>query len=677
MVWKLKSLFSRRNDPSARPDGALDATALVQRGTQLALRQDWRAALECFRGATNLDPNNAVAHAFSGNVLRQLGEFDAAIAAYERALAIKADYEEVHYNRGTLLHQAHQLGAALASFESALAINPSLIQAHCRRADILRELRQPEAAEMSYRRAIALMPGNADAHFNLGLLQSNAGSHDDALKSFDAAIGVAPGHAGAHAGRGIALMALGRPREALTSYDLAIQLKPDFARVYSNRAGAEAQLGLLSEARASHEQAVKFDPQDAAVHFNRGAFLSDRKEWQEAANSYHIAVKLKPDYAEAHCNLGLSLQEMGLTDLAIRTYTHALEIEPKLATALNNRGNLFRSRKQFAEALQDYREALALEPDSIDTHYNIGQLALLQGNFAVGWSDYEWRELIEEAKVFSRRLPQPRWSGETSLQGRRIFLYAEQGLGDTIQFCRYTSLVAARGAHVTLEVQRALGELLADLDGVSELVLAGSSAPHADYQCSLMSLPGAFKTTLETIPCQVPYLHANPKQAERCLEMLGPRNRPRVGLAWSGNPRHSNDRNRSMELRQMISHLPSEFEYYCLQNEIRDADQETLRSSPKITIREFPLKSFLDTAALLEALDLVITVDTSVAHLSGAMGKRTWILLPYLPDWRWMLDRTDSPWYPTATLYRQAALNDWDSVMSVVRADLRTSAPIS
>jgi tetratricopeptide (TPR) repeat protein len=644
MVWKLKNPFSRGREPSPRPDAvAPDPTALLQRGLELASRQDWKAALACFRAATSMDPNHAPAHAFSGNVLRQLGELDAAIAAYDRALAIKADYEEVYYNRGTLLHQANRLRAALESFDSALTINPSLVQAHCRRADVLREMGQPQDAEASYRRAIALMPGNADAH----------------------------------AGLGVALIALRRPRDALTSFDSAIELRPDFARLYSNRAEAQAQMGLLAEARASHEHAVQLAPRDAAVHFNQGAFLSDVKEWQPAVQSYRTALQLKPDYAEAHCNLALCLQEMGQADLAISGYSRALEINPKLATALNNRGNLFRSRKQFGEALHDYRQALELEPDCIDTHYNIGQLALLQGDFAVGWPKYEWRERIEAAKAFSRRLPQPRWSGESSLHGKRIFLYAEQGLGDTIQFCRYASLVAARGGHVILEVQPGLGELLADLDGVAELQAAGSPVPQADYQCPLMSLPGAFNTTLETIPCRVPYLHVNPKQLERYQDMLGPRQRPRVGLVWSGNSRHSNDRARSMTLRQMVAHLPEEFEYICLQNEIRDADRETLHSSHEIAIRELPLKSFLDTATLVAALDLVISVDTSVAHLSGAMGQRTWILLPYLPDWRWMLDRTDSPWYPTVTLYRQAAVNDWDSVLSVVSKDLRASVQIS
>ena len=666
MAWKHKGFFSRK-DAAVQPD----ATAWFQRGNDHVSRQQWRLALDCFREAARLDPNHAEAHAYSGNVLRQLGEFDGAMAAYDRALAVKPDYAEVHYNRGMLLYQARQLRAALESFESALAVNASFAQAHNRRGDVLRDLGQSDAAETSYRQAIALMPGNADAHFNLGVLQSSASSHADALKSFDAAISLDPGHAGAHAGRGLALMAFRQPHAAVESFDIAIRLKPDLARVVSNRAQAQEILGLLTEARASHDQAVLLDPQDPEINFNRGAFLSDRKEWLAAAQSYERAIGLKRDYADAYCNLGQAQQEMGEGDLALESYARALACNPRLATVFNNRGNLLRSRKRFAEASRDYREALALDPDSVEAHYNIGQLALIQGDFALGWPEYEWRRLIEEAKQISpRSLPQAAWSGESSLEGKRIFLYAEQGLGDTIQFCRYTSLVAALGARTILEVQPALGDVLADLEGVSELILAGSLVPPADYQCSLMSLPGVFKTTLETIPRKVPYLHADPQGIERCRQMLGPRMRPRLGLSWSGNPRHSNDRNRSVALKQLIAYLPTEFEYFCLQNEIRDADQEILRSCRSVTIRELPLNTFLDTAAFVETLDLVVSVDTSVAHLSGAMGKSTWILLPYMPDWRWLLDRRDSPWYPTVALYRQSAPEDWDSVMSEMKADL-------
>jgi tetratricopeptide (TPR) repeat protein len=664
MAWKIKVLFSRK-EPSVQSKAA----ASFQRGNDHVSRQEWRLALDCYRDATRVDPDHAEAHAYSGNVLRQLGEFDAAMAAYDRALAVKRDYSEVHYNRGTLLHQARQLQAALQSFEAALAANPAFAQAHLRRGDVLRELGQLDAAQRSYRQTIALVPDNVDALFNLGVLQSDTGSHADALKSFDAVIASVPGHAAAHAGRGIALMSLGQPQDALASFDTAIELKPDFAQAFSNRAQAQSSLGLLADARASNDQAVRLAPQDAAIHFNQGEFLSNCKDWLTAAQSYQAAIALKPDYAEAHCNLGLSYQEMGQEDLALASYARALELNPRLATVFNNRGNLLRTTGRFAEAWRDYREALALVPDMVEANYNTGQLALIEGDFDSGWRGYGWRGKTEEGRAYAARtFPQPAWDGEPALQGKRIFLYAEQGLGDTIQFCRYTNLVAALGAHVVLEVQPALVELLANIGGVSNLISAGSPVPPADYQCSLMNLPAAFKTTIETIPSDIPYLYADPQRVERYRELQGSRVRPRVGLAWSGNPSQSNDRNRSVALSRFIACLPSEFEYYSLQKEVRDPDAATLRSSLDVSIRELPLDSFLDTAALLETLDLVVSVDTSVAHLSGAMGKKTWVLLCYLPDWRWLWDRKDNPWYPSVTLYRQPAPNDWESVMSEVKS---------
>jgi tetratricopeptide (TPR) repeat protein len=671
MVPTFKELFAHKGGPRV---SSADADASFQRGNIHASQQQWQPALDCFREAVRLDANHAAAHAHMGNVLRQLRDPAAAMAAYDRAIAIKADYPEVHFNRGALLHQARQTSAALECYDKALSINSSFTEAHCSRGDALRELGRLEEALASYNKAIATNRGYFKAHFNLGTLHRDAGNITAALISFDAAIAAGAAHAGAHAERGNALMALGRLEAAVASFDMAIGLNPDSARVLSNRAQAQAKLGLLDAARASHDQAIMLGSQDAAIHFNRGVFLSDHKEWKGAIENYQAAIRLQPDHADALCNLGLAQQETGQEDAALESYSRALAINPRLATALNNRGNLFRSRKQFAKALLDYRQALALDPAFADAHYNLGQLALLQGDLAAGWPEYEWRRLIKEALTLrTRELPQPAWFGEHAL-GKRIFLHAEQGIGDTIQFCRYVSMVAGLGAEVALEVQRPLRELLAGLDGVSQLISAGEAIPSTDFQCSLMSLPGAFQTTLETIPCPVAYLRSDPRKVARWREVLGPRKRPRIGLAWSGNARHSNDHNRSVTLAQWVKHLPDEFDFFCLQSEIRDADRDTLHSGAKIRTFDSHL-DFAETAALIETLDLVISVDTSLAHLSGAMGKETWILLAFLPDWRWLLDRKDSPWYPTATLYRQPMAGDWDSVMADVKADLLLRFP--
>jgi len=632
VAWKFKEFFSRKSGFD-QPD----ANACFERGNALISQQQWQAALDCFEEATSLNPNHAEAHAHAGNVLRLLRKPDAALRAYDRAIALRPSYAEVHYNRGVLLHNRQQAREALDSFDRALSINASFAEARFRRAEVLRELGRLDEAEASYRETIALRPDFADAYFNLGTL----------------------------------LMTLGQPHAAVASFDMAIRVKPDFARAYGNRAQAEAKAGLLAEGRASHEQAVLLDPQDAALHFNFGVFLSDIKSWEEAAASYRTAIALDPGNADAYCNLGLAQQEAGQGDAALNSYARAIEINPRLATAFNNRGNVFRSRKLFTEAMLDYRQALALDPTSAEAHFNVGQLALLLGDFALGWAEYEWRGLIAEGlAVNTRKFSEPAWFGEFPIEGKHLYLHVEQGIGDTIQFCRYVRLVAELGARVTLEVQPPLGELLANLDGVSELVLLGAPIPSADYQCSVMSLPGAFKTTLATIPCEVPYIHAEPHKISRWHEVLGPRTRPRIGLAWSGNPGQSNDHNRSVELSRWIGYLPEEFAYVCLQKDIRDRDRNTLNACARIATVESHLRSFSDTAALLETLDLIIAVDTSVAHLSGAMGKKTWILLCYLPDWRYLLDRRDSPWYPTATLYRQPVAGDWESVFAEVKKDL-------
>ena len=592
------------------------------------------------------------------------------MSAYDRAISIKPDYAEVHYNRGALLQQTQQTRAALASFEAALAISPLLPEAHLRRAILLQQLGQVDEAEMSYKQAIVIRPGFTDAYFNLGMLQNERGNNSAALTSFDAAISLAPNHAESHAGRGLALLGLRQRQAAIDSFKIAARLNPHSARIFGNLAQTEAGLGLIDDARGHHDKAVSLDPGDAAIQFHRGNFLSDLKEWHDAIQSYQAAIALKFDYAESFCNLGLAQQEVGQTENALQSYSRALEFNPQLATAYNNRGNVFRTQKRFAEAQHDYQRAIKLDPNLAEAHYNFAQLALLTGDLLAGWPEYEWRSLIEEAAAANvRRSPHPTWSGE-SLQGKTILLHAEQGLGDTIQFCRYVPMVASLGARVVLQIQPALSGLLKDLKGVDHLTIAGAPVPNADYQCSLLSLPMAFKTKLETIPNAVPYLHSDPNKVARWREILSGHKRPRVGLAWSGNPLNRNDRDRSLALSHLIDHLPDQLDYICLQKYVSDADVSLMNSSKKFIDVESHNVDFTDTAALIETLDLVISVDTSLAHLSGSLGKTTWILLPFLPDWRWMAERSDSPWYPSATLYRQPAAGEWLTVMKTVRTDL-------
>jgi hypothetical protein len=297
---------------------------------------------------------------------------------------------------------------------------------------------------------------------------------------------------------------------------------------------------------------------------------------------------------------------------------------------------------------------------------------LLTGNFKAGWLGYEWRWKVEDSTSFqiNRHFSQPLWLGEESLTDKTILLYAEQGFGDTIQFCRYVSLVAQLGAKVILEVQRPLVKLLTGLQGVSQIIAWGDTLPAFDYQCPLLSLPLAFKTELHSIPSVPQHINSDREKVIKWQTQLDEKTKLRIGLVWSGSTLHKNDHNRSLVLSRLLQCLPSDIEYVSLQREIRDVDQEVLAQHPEIKYFGDALEDFTDTAALCELMDIVISVDTSVAHLAATLGKPTWVLLPFNPDWRWLLDRDDSPWYPSVKLYRQEKISDWDGVLDQVKIDL-------
>ena len=328
--------------------------------------------------------------------------------------------------------------------------------------------------------------------------------------------------------------------------------------------------------------------------------------------------------------------------------------------------------KLLDEALASYDKAISIKPDYAEAYCNKSLVFLLDGQFAQGWQEYEWRWKNKNVNKIAeiRNFPQPLWLGTESLKDKTILLYAEQGLGDTIQFCRYARLVAELGAKVILEVQRPLVKLLKNLEGVSQIVAKGDTLPAFDYQCQLLSLPLAFKTELRNIPSVSEHITSDNEKNSKWQTELGEKAMPRVGLVWSGSTIHINDHNRSLTLSQLLPYLPSNVEYVCLQKELRDIDKELLAQHIEIQYYGDALEDFTDTAALCDLMDVVISVDTSVAHLAGTLGKQTWVLLPYSPDWRWLLDRDDNPWYPSAKLYRQEKIDNWNSVLEKLKIDL-------
>jgi tetratricopeptide (TPR) repeat protein len=588
----------------------------------------------------------------------------------EQIVTKKRNFFEALYLLATIQSRLNKKDAALENYDRALALRPNVADALNNRGVILHALKRFEAAVASYDRALAVKADYAEAFYNRGVTFQALDRLDESLASYDRAIAVQPNHAAALNNRGNVLKGLKRLDEALASYDRSLAVRPNDAGVYHSRGNILMELGRLDEALASYDRSVAIRPNHAETYYNRGVTLQKMKRLDEALTSYERALALRPDYAEAFCNRGVILHELNRFDEALASYDRALIACPDLAEALSNRGNTLQALKRFDEALAGYMRAIAVRPDFADAHWHEALLRLLTGDFDRGWRKYEWRWETERLRNTKRKFTQPLWIEQTEIAGKTILLHAEQGFGDAIQFCRYVPLVAARGARVILEVQRPLVELMGDLAGAAQVVSRGDSMPDFDFHCPLLSLPLAFTTRLETIPSSTPYLRARSQALKKWGELLGPRGRPRIGLAWSGSPTHTNDRNRSISLSSLISLLDVDASFVSLQKDIRSDDAAVLKARSDLPHFGDALNDFSDTAALVSHLDLVIAVDTSVAHLAGALAKPVWVMLPFVPDWRWLLDRNDSPWYPSARLFRQDATRMWDGVIARVHAAL-------
>jgi Flp pilus assembly protein TadD len=434
---------------------------------------------------------------------------------------------------------------------------------------------------------------------------------------------------------GICLSRLNRRDEAIAQFRKALQIKPDFVDAVHHLALTLHELKRLEEALATFDRALSLSPDNAEIINNRGNVLMSLGRNEEALAHYGRAIALKPDFTEAHANRGLVLDELYRMD----------------------------------EAAESYRKSIALKSDYPNAHWNLAINRLRVGDLKTGWVEAEWRWKTPKLPLIERNFKCPLWLGAEPLRGKTILLHNDQGLGDALHFCRYVPMVAAMGANVILEVQKELYELLSGLAGVSKLVSRGETLPDFDFHCSLGSLPLAFDTVLDTVPSATPYISVG-NYADAWKNRLASVKSPRIGLVWSGNPTHTNDRNRSMALEVLLALLDADAGFVSLQKDARLADREILDQRKEILDLGPELKSFADTAAVVSHLDLVISVDTSVVHLAGALGRPVWVLLPYVPDWRWLIHRTDSPWYPTARLFRQTEARDWRTVVHEVRTEL-------
>jgi len=582
------------------------------------------------------------------------------------------------FQQGLAHHQAGRLAEADACYRQLLAREPAHADSLHLLGVIAHQLGRNEAAVEAIGRAIAAQPRVADYHSNLGNVLRALGRLDPAVASYRAALALKPDYPVAQYNLGNALRDLGRAKEAEAGYRQAVRLKPDFAEAHHNLGTLLREDGRLAEAERHYRAALRGQPGNPAWHCALGDTLRAQDRPEAAVACYRTALGLKPDYPEALNNLGNALRALDRPAEAEAAYRQALGLKPGFVDAQANLAILLMLDNRLDEAVEACRATLRLDPDHAVAHANLGVLLLRAGRLAEGWPEYEWRWRVgPEIGLQDRGFSQPRWTGE-ALGGRVLLIHAEQGYGDTIQFCRYLSLAAAYG-RVVLEVPRPLLRLLSDLPGIERIVATGDPLPEFDLHCPLLSLPGVFGTTLDTIPATVPYLAADPSGAMVWRDRLAALPGLRVGLVWAGNPaRHvamaqAVDRRRSIGLAQLAPFAAIHgVTFVSLQK--GEAAGAVPLSGMVVHDWTDELTDFADTAALVQALDLVISVDTAVAHLAGALGKPVWLLNRFDTCWRWLADRDDSPWYPTLRQFRQPRPGDWDSVLDEVRAALATLA---
>jgi tetratricopeptide (TPR) repeat protein len=535
-----------------------------------------------------------------------------------------------YYNQGNL-------SKAESIFKEILHVQPDNTEVLYFLAEISYRLGNYDSAMHYIRNALQYDTTNAEAYNNLGFILQRKGQCDDAIQCYQRAIQLNPDLPGAHSNLGNVLKEKGQFDEAIRCYQSALQLNPDLAEAYSNLGLTFKKAGRFDEAIDYCQKAVERDPHDANMYYNLGIVFQEKGQLDEAIACYQKASQLDPRDAQVYNNLAFALQE---------------------------------NRRPY-EAIPYYQKALQLNPDYATAHWNLSLALLLTGNFREGWKEYEWRWETQYLISSRRNFKQPLWDG-SDIKGRTILLHAEQGFGDTVQFIRYAPLVAERGAHVIFECHKDLASLLQSVEGIAEVVVRGEELPEFDVQCPLLSLPLAFHTTLQTIPVKVPYIASDTALIRKWKDKIErDGSRMKVGVVWAGNPGFRQNRYRNIPLERFstLAQIPGVTLYSIQKGE---EAKETKNPPGNMNIIDYTedIRDFSDTASLIENLDLVISIDSAVAHLAGALGKLTWTLLPFSPEWRWLLNREDSPWYPTMRLFRQPSLGNWEPVIEYVKKEL-------
>ena len=526
-------------------------------------------------------------------------------------------------------------------------------------------------AENLYRDILKLNNFHIGANTMLGSLLIQTDRNIEGVKLLKISLSQDDRQFFAHNLLGIGFFKINKHKEAFKSLTKAIKLKPDYIDAHFNLGNVQKKLLKFQDAIISYTNCISLDINYCNAYVNRAnIYLENIKDFDKALFDYQKANKLSSN-PYILFNYGNALKELRRLDEALHVYEKSIELKPDYAEAYNNRGNALKDLKRFDDAFISYDRAIQIKPDYAEAIFNKSILKLLLGEYKEGWQLYESRKDKEDSKNQYPKFQASLWLGNVSIKDKILLVHSEQGLGDSIQFCRYLPILKSfKPKKIIFHVEKLLLSLLSSMDNEITFLEKNRALPSFDYYCPLMSLPLALKSTLETIPANIPYLKADNVKNKHWQEKLGKQTKPRIGLVWSGSTKHKNDHNRSLKLQQLSSLLKLPFEFHSLQKDIRDGDKKTLKAYKNIDQHHKDLDDFSDTAALVNQMDLIISVDTSVAHLAGALGKKVWILLPFIVDYRWLLDRDDSPWYPTAKLFRQSQIGDWNSVIQQLISEL-------
>lgn len=575
---------------------------------------------------------------------------------------------------GLIAVQRGQLQEALELIGHALKVDSGNAMALMNYGNVLGALGNPEKALMSYDSALAIEPKNVMAWNSRGAALHRLGRYDEAITSYRRALQIAPDAAIVLSNIGLSLQSAERFSEALSCYDKSLENEPGDADTLANRAAVLKALGRREETIETLDRLAAVSGNNVGLWLQRALLLKDLGNFEDALRSCDAALAIAPDHPETFNTRGMILSASRNFAEAIRYYDRALAIRPDFSEAIFHRGNAMLGCGLLDEALNSFQKAIEANPEYAQAHFNKGLCLLTKGQFQEGFPSYEWRKKLPKP-IENQAFAQPLWTGKQDIAGKALFLYSiEQGLGDTIQFYRYALMARDRGAHVILAVQDVLVQLLRDAGGNIEIIDSQTSPKHFDFHAPLMSLLLAFATDIDTIPATATYLRAQPRKVEEWARKIG-KHGFKVGISWQGNRDGAADVGRSLSLPffKGLSKIAT-VRLISLQKNFGSEQVENLPSDMAVESlgAEFDAgpHAFIDSAAVLENLDLVITSDTAMAHLAGALGTPAWVALRFLPDWRWLLDRTDSPWYPSLRLFRQKQVDDWAGVFADMQSAL-------